>query len=576
MNDTALMDDYKSLVFVKRRKISKPCVSLFSFNNMKKYLILFLLSTFLPEITTNAQNVDPLDLEFQRLAVRRFIFSNNIPLSDFVPSEIVSFASMHPAFAVSDDHQPKVDESFVPQIEAGKLRLDASSGKGDASVYVGGVNPYATYEIDIESIDSNGEKCEVGVEVAQNGLRNRIQALICSSDEEKGIYVRVYKNTTVQREVRLGNSLPATPFKLRVQLYGKSLGVFVTQNGQTTYVGHIPTDESFADIIDFRRLDTFSKSTFNIYSNRQGKVLINKAGSYLSSGIGQADIRLISYEDLSPYMDDGRLWFTFSCRGIDTSQAAQGVLSLDPSVFDVRFEGMIVFDHGDGLLRNDYASHLFYNRKVNEWCAYVSDFGGSFEMDKRSATGLVIAQSPKDPRKGFSVMRARRIELDAMEGHNEDPCVFFDSEAEKWRLLTSAFINGDIVSRTYESNEWNGKFVPVAMPIKMNSTGTSIQKIGNQYYCLMGGHGNLRVHSYPDLKHLGELNLNLQPHWPKPAGRIWASVVPLPEGYPHRYVLLTMDRPNFPDIKGSNWSYGALYFYGANPVNISSADYEYK
>ena len=25
-----------------------------------------------------------------------------------------------------------------------------------------------------------------------------------------------------------------------------------------------------------------------------------------------------------------------------------------------------------------------------------------------------------------------------------------------------------------------------------------------------------------------------------------------------------MDRPNFPGIKGANWSYGALYFYGAN------------
>ena len=79
----------------------------------------------------------------------------------------------------------------------------------------------------------------------------------------------------------------------------------------------------------------------------------------------------------------------------------------------------------------------------------------------------------------------------------------------------------------------------------------------------MGGQGNLRVHSYPDLKLLGELNLDLQPHWPKPAGRVWASVVPLPEGYPYRYVLLTMDRPNFPGVQGANWSYGALYYYGA-------------
>ncbi|MDR1860849.1 MAG: hypothetical protein LBR06_08040, partial [Bacteroidales bacterium] len=75
---------------------------------------------------------------------------------------------------------------------------------------------------------------------------------------------------------------------------------------------------------------------------------------------------------------------------------------------------------------------------------------------------------------------------------------------------------------------------------------------------------NLRVHSFPELAFLGYLNLDLQPHWPKTAGRIWAQVVPLPEGYPYRYILLTMDRPNFPGITKPTWSYGALYFYGAN------------
>jgi hypothetical protein len=176
---------------------------------------------------------------------------------------------------------------------------------------------------------------------------------------------------------------------------------------------------------------------------------------------------------------------------------------------------------------------------------------------------LITASSSKDPRRGFSIMHAARIEPDAMEGHNEDPCIFYDSEAKKWRLLTSAFVNKNITSRTYESDTWNGKFTPVALPITANSTGTSIQKIGDRYYAFMGGHGALRVHSYPGLEELGELNLSLQPHWPAPAGRIWASVAPLPEGYPYRYVLLTMDRPNFPGVTGANWSYGALYFYGA-------------
>ena len=74
----------------------------------------------------------------------------------------------------------------------------------------------------------------------------------------------------------------------------------------------------------------------------------------------------------------------------------------------------------------------------------------------------------------------------------------------------------------------------------------------------------LDVRAHPSLAELGELRMDFQPHWPKPAGRVWAGVVPLPDGYPHRYVLLTMDRANFPDVKAPTWSYGALYFYGAD------------
>ncbi|KAA6351792.1 hypothetical protein EZS27_000917 [termite gut metagenome] len=539
---------------------------------MKRYILfLFFLSVNLSLLVAenkqdNNPDVNPMNLAFQRLAVRRFIFSNNINLCEFIPAEIVAFQSMHPAFKTSTNNEPVNDETFCPKIEKGKLLLDAGSGKNVASIYVGGINPYATYEINIESIvPANDDTSEIGMEWARLGLRDRIQVLAKSSNKNSGIFLRIYKDNQLIKETQYSESLPKETFSLKVQLYGRSLGIFMTQNGESKYIGHLPVNEHFGDVLDFRRPDIAKACTFNLISNLKGRVLVNTAGSYLSPGIGQADIRLISYEDLSPYLENGRLWFTFSCRGLDTPQSTQGILSLNPSVFDVKFEGMIVFDHGDGLLRNDYASHLFYDRKAQEWRAYVCDFGGSANLEKRSKTGLITASSSKDPRRGYAVMKASRVEPECIDGHNEDPCIFYDREAGKWRLLTSAFVNKNITSRTYESDTWNGKFQPVANPIEINSTGTSIQKIGNKYYALMGGNGNLRVHSYPDLAELGELNLSLQPHWPKPAGRIWASVTPLPEGYPYRYVLLTMDRPNFPGVAGPNWSYGALYFYGANP-----------
>ncbi len=547
---------------------------------MKRFLLFSLLYVLAVPVSSPAAphdypDVDPLELSFQRLAVRRFIFSNNITLNEFVPSEIVAFESMYPAFAVSDSDTPKVDENFKARIEDGKLVLGHSSGNGAASVYMGGVNPYATYEVEVDSYSADGTAPEIGVEIARLGLQDRVQVVCRLSEGQADVFMRLYRDGKLVRESGCGDFKTDGPFTLRVQLYGRTFGVFVARNGETEYLWHLPVKEHFADILDPRNVKTAGDCTFNLVSNLQGEVVVKGARSFLSPGIGQADIRLISYEDLSPYIDGGRLWFTFSCRGIDTPQSVQGVLSLDPSVFDIRFEGMIVFDHADGLLRNDYASHLFYDRNAKEWRAYVCDFGGSANKEGRTGTGLITATSPKDPRKGFSVMKAVRVEPSSIDGHNEDPCIFYDTDAGKWRLLTSAFVNGTITSRTFESDEWNGKFSIIVPPIKMNSTGTSIQRIGGKYYALMGGLGNLRIHSYPDLAEMGELKLKLQPHWPKPAGRVWASVVPLPEGYPYRYVLLTMDRPNFPGIKVNSWSYGALYFYGANPDDISSPAYEF-
>ena len=523
--------------------------------------IIFFALLLFGAISLLAQKTNPLDLEFQRLAVRRFIFSNNLLINEFVPSEIVAFNSMHPAFSVAEKHEAQSDETFRPKIKEGKLLLDNTCGKDAVAIYMGGVNPYATY--DLEIAEYSGE-AETGLEFARLGLRDRIQVVTNLKDKKGEVAIRIVENNKLLRDTTFNCDFPQSGFSLKVQLYGRTLGVFLTENGETRYVGHLPVKQHFDDVLDFRKMETAQNVTFILISNLKGKVLINKVSSYLSPGVGQADIRAVSYEDLSPVIDDGRLWFTFSCRGLDTPQSAQGVLSVNPSVFDVRFEGMIVFDHGDGMWRNDYASHLFYDRQAKEWRAYACDFGGSANREGRAKTGLITATSKRDPRKGFSVMHASRVEPESLEGYNEDPCIFYDENVKKWRLLTSAFVQGNIAARMYESDAWNGKFSVITHPIESNSTGTSLQKIGEKVYAFMGGKDNLRIHSYPGLEELGELKLNLQPHWPKPAGRIWASLVPLSEGYPYRYVLLTMDRPNFTGVKGNNWSYGALYFYGAN------------
>lgn len=97
-----------------------------------------------------------------------------------------------------------------------------------------------------------------------------------------------------------------------------------------------------------------------------------------------------------------------------------------------------------------------------------------------------------------------------------------------------------------------------------NSTGTSIQMIGDARYCFSGSsERNVYIYTYPDLVKAGTLKMDLPP-WDDTAGtRIWPNIVEIPDSYelPHKYIGLMMDRYNYPGIKGPNWTYGALYLY---------------
>jgi hypothetical protein len=110
----------------------------------------------------------------------------------------------------------------------------------------------------------------------------------------------------------------------------------------------------------------------------------------LTTGVGLADIRAISYEDGEPILDQGRLWDTMSIRGRALPHHIQGVFSMDPTVFDVKLEGVILFDRDVGLLRNEIASHLFYDREHEIWPGLTTGFSAYANLDKEKKNCLQL------------------------------------------------------------------------------------------------------------------------------------------------------------------------------------------
>ncbi len=442
-----------------------------------------------------AAAVDPCELEFARVASRRFMLDNELTLCEYRPESAVAESVQYPVLTNG-------------------LRV------------VGGFWPAAHYRARVVSLPA-----EIAFSSADGAVAWRFP-------------------------VEAGEGVPPPPFDLSVLVTGSHRpAVFATKDGRTRLLrtGEVPAG------LNPRSRSCMSRLKFCVSTN------VPSARASLSAGIGQADVRFVTYGRKNrPYMENGRAFFTFSARAYG---AYQGVASFDPSVFDVRLEGVILFDYGDGELRNDVASHIFFDDVDGFWKGYASNFSTVSDERKglvgRAEGGLNFVWSEKNPLHGLSVMRAKSLGL---KGMNEDPCGTWDEETKHWRLFVSEFTPNGIRASMLESKSCDGPFVNIAGPVAQDSTGTTIAWIDGKRYCFTGSADRAcYVYSYPNLRLKGKLRFDFPP-WDDTCrnGRVWPCIAELPDGYPFRYVLLTMDRANFPGMPNPNWTYGGLCLYGAN------------
>jgi len=515
--------------------------------NIKHLIIFFTLVTAVEYVVQG--QTSPEDINFVRQGVQRLIFDEDqsIPLATLEPGKIIGFPVMYPIKHYSDK-QSEIS------IKNDKLAIK-SERETQTGIWFGGFNPFATYTIDLATCTGEGD---IGFEFS-NAERTQQFFITVGFNNAKltGANLRVINNSAIVVDMSIAINIEkkdSIKSKIILQMLGSGLVLYTQDKGLPKAIGQ----SDFNKHIDLRNKHYIHSFQSNLFLHlKSGEVLINKVESALTTGIGLADIRAITYEDGDPLLDKGRLWYTMSIRGRALPHHIQGIFSLDPTVFDIRFEGIILFDRSDGLLRNEIASHIYYDRKNDIWRGLTTGFT-AYANPETEKKQLLAIESKIDPRFGFSVMTAVPF---GMVGDIEDPHILFDSEAGKWRMLTCENQNG-YKAIVLESDHWNKGYKRIAGPVEHNSTGTSIQKIGNKRYCFSGSsEREIFIYTYPNLKEVGTLKMDLPPWNESSRTRVWPNVVQLPEGYPFRYVALMMDRFNYPGLKGPHWSYGALYLY---------------
>ena len=428
---------------------------------------------------------------------------------------------------------------FSERIGEGKYHFSAES-EGAYSVRLFCRHfPYATYSISPELIDG---RC--GISLLYDGKRYDILFF-----ESEGKLCAGYGDSTLNSGIAMSDTKA-----LLVSARQNKFDIYADIGSSIELIGTFTIPE----LEDIAYSRVFTKTAVGVYTS--GKVIIKSAESYMDTGISQADIRPIRYEDGEIMTEGGRIFLTVSVRLEEWCY--QGVFSWLPGTAELSLTGALFFDAGDGLYANDVASSIIYHRPTAQWYIWVCSFAHDHILGHAVAEG--------DVRFGINAIDLTLMEKmkegdgdDAFLGKwgDEDPDFIYDEKERKWRMTVCRLVKIDGINsyryHYFESDSPFENYRFVARAESGNETGGSIVKIDGDYYFVCGSgleRANYRCYSLPEMKSFTPLAYD----YDDGGFRGWGTIIPIKAGTRTRYYQLTFDR----HLGSSyNWSYGNIYCY---------------
>ena len=294
----------------------------------------------------------------------------------------------------------EVGAALGEKLEGGRIAFSADA-PGERARLIGRFFPYASSEVCVDALD--GEGARVGLEfAARSGSGSPYTAEdapgLCVFVERAGAEVCVCHEEFVG-----GRSLGVVRHGTRAftpggVLFVSAHGAFFDVSLGREFVCTIQA-EGFSDIC---RRSAFMNAGVSLYVALPagGRAAVSRAESFLDGGLSHADMKPVRYEDGTPILENGRLFLTLSSRL--QAGAYQYVVSWNPSTCELRPEGAIFFDYGDGRWCADVAISLIYHRERREWLFWATAFSHGHILCHGTSAG--------DPRFGITVLDATLME----------------------------------------------------------------------------------------------------------------------------------------------------------------------
>lgn len=304
----------------------------------------------------------------------------------------------------------------------------------------------------------------------------------------------------------------------------------------------------------------------NVALTVSGKATLTNVTAFVDTGIAQADLRPIRYENGDVMVDQGKVYFTM------TSRARQGgcsiVLAWTPTTSELMLTGALFFVGGNGKWGN-VASSVLFNRKTGKWMTWVRmrttpEQLGYAEFDGDPRFGIIpvdVTLLPLTDSDDFTVFLSRDAD--------EDPDFLYDEKRKKWLLAICRIDKeGGYLYYFFESkNPFTGyKYIGKGSrgdgTEETGETGGSFVRIKDKMCFICGNafkkKSNYRIYDMDDLTTFKEAEFD----YPDGGFRGWGTLMAIPCGTRKRLYWMTFDRDLASEIH--NWSYGNLYLYEAD------------
>lgn len=519
---------------------------------LEKQLRIYIFNIILIFLGINsfAQTLDPLSLHFKKDYQVRNFYNSAVLLSKLDLSQDVLNESLYPKI-----HLTSPGCEFKQTGQALEI-FNNSETIQQSYINLGKLYNYAAIDMDIKSQTHKSYTANALLSFYKDKDNRFVISQRDVDAENKKITLEIFKNGSSVLNQTLSEEGVATPNTLRVHLAGKYLNVLIVKNEEWKVLGSFDASEHF-ELRDKAILETFSL----LVGARLGSgesISISKVEQYLTTGTAQADPKVLHYENGAPIIEGNKIWVAMTTRAYDT-QLYQGIYRYDLETKEWLITGTMVFNKGDGLIRQWSASDVFFDRNDDTWKI--------FTVSHRDDHMLYSGESIIDPRFGLVEISCSKVKY-ASVGNEEDPSVIYDSEAGKWRMAVCKAKKG-YQTILMEADTWNGNWSQIGVYTPTSSTGVLIQIIGGQRYVFIGRGDTpcpMEVLSYPGMEKIGELNLSEHP-----VGKnVWPAIIPVTSETGTAYYLLTFDR----DAWTGPRTYGNIHWYIAEEFAEGFWEYE--